>query len=85
MNFLMRWSQNSKSHIWYGKPRNRNKLALQSIPQLQEVYLANALVNPYGLFQTFYKIDLLLKHQNGEFKRFWADKGSLLQEIDKMF
>ena len=54
-------------------------------PILQEAYLANALVNPCGLPHTFYEIDLLLEHQNGEFKRFRADKGSLLQETNKMF
>lgn len=41
-----------------------------SDPQLQEAYLANVLVNPRGLPHTFYEIDLLLEHQNGEFKRF---------------
>ncbi|MCJ1346490.1 hypothetical protein MMC31_004707 [Peltigera leucophlebia] len=52
---------------------------------LQETYLANALVNPRGLPHTFYEMDLLLKHQNGEFKRFKADRGSSLQETDVMF
>lgn len=33
-----------------------------SDPQLQEAYLANALVNPHGLPHTFYRIDLLLEH-----------------------
>lgn len=56
-----------------------------SDPQLQESYLANALVNPRGLPHTFYEIDLLLEHQNGEFKRFRTDKGSSLQETDQMF
>ena len=37
-------------------------------PILQEAYLANALVNPIGKPQSFYKMDLLLEHQNGEFK-----------------
>lgn len=37
---------------------------------LQNAYIANALVNPRGLPHTFYEIDLLLEHQNGEFKRF---------------
>lgn len=41
-----------------------------SDPQLQEAYLANMLVNSRGLPHTFYEIDLLLEHQNGEFKRF---------------
>ena len=54
-------------------------------PILQEAYLANALVNPRGLPQTFYEMDLLLEHQNGEFKRFCADRGSSLQESDEMF
>lgn len=39
-------------------------------PILQEAYLANALVNPRGMSHTFYEMDLLLEHQNGEFKRF---------------
>lgn len=30
-------------------------------------------------------MDLLLDHQNGEFKRFRADKGALLQESDVVF
>lgn len=54
-------------------------------PILQEAYLANALVNPRGRLQTFYEIDLLLEHQNGEFKRFRVDCGSSLQESNKMF
>lgn len=33
----------------------------------------------------FYKINLLLKYQNKEFKSFWADKGLFLQEIDEIF
>lgn len=54
-------------------------------PILQQAYLANALVNPRGKPQSFYKMDLLLEHQNGEFKRFRADRGSSLQESDEMF
>ncbi|MCJ1348014.1 hypothetical protein MMC31_006244 [Peltigera leucophlebia] len=54
-------------------------------PQLQEAYLANALVNLRGLPHTFYEINLLLEHQNGEFKRFRTDRGSSLQETDQMF
>lgn len=54
-------------------------------PILQEVYLANALVNLRERPQTFYKIDLLLEHQNREFKRFRVDRGLSLQEIDEMF
>lgn len=54
-------------------------------PLLQEAYLANALVNLQGLPHTFYKMDLLLEHQNGEFKRFRSDRGSSLQETDQMF
>lgn len=54
-------------------------------PILQEAYLANALVNLRGLPDTFYEMDLLLEHQNGEFKRFRADRGSSLQESDEMF
>lgn len=34
----------------------------------QGVYLANILVNSWGLLQTFYKMDLLLEYQNKEFK-----------------
>lgn len=56
-----------------------------STPQLQEAYLANSFVNPRGLPHTFYEIDLLLEHQNGEFKRFRTDRGSSLQETDQMF
>lgn len=47
-------------------------------PQLQEAYLANALVNPRGLSHTFYEVDLLLEYQNREFKQFRADRGSFL-------
>lgn len=54
-------------------------------PILQRAYIANALVNPRGLPFTFYKMDLLFEHQNGEFKRFRLDRGSSLQEIDEMF
>lgn len=54
-------------------------------PILQEAYLANALVNPRRLPQMFYKMDLLLEHQNGEFKQFRADRGSSLQESDELF
>ena len=54
-------------------------------PVLQEAYLANALVNPKGQPGTFYEMDLLLEHQNGEFKRFRSDRGSSLQESDEMF
>lgn len=53
-----------------------------SHPQLQTSYLANALVNPRGLPHTFNKMDLLLEHQNREFKQFRSDHGSLLQETD---
>ena len=52
---------------------------------LQEAYIANALVNPWGLPYTFYEMDLLLEHQNGEIKCFQADRVSSLQETDKMF
>lgn len=54
-------------------------------PELQEAYVANALVNLWGLPNTFYKMDLLLEHQNGEFKRFRSDQGSLLQESNELF
>lgn len=49
------------------------------------MYLANALVNLRGKPQSFYEIDLLLEHQNGEFKRFYTDHGLSLQESNKMF
>lgn len=42
------------------------------------------MVNPCGLPHTFYEMDLLLEHQNGESKRFRADRGSSLQETDEM-
>lgn len=54
-------------------------------PILRRAYIANALVNPRGLLFTFYEMDLLLEHQNGEFKRFRSDRGSSLQETDEMF
>lgn len=53
--------------------------------QLQEAYLANALVNLCGLPHIFYEIDLLLEHQYSKFKRFRTDRGSSLQETDLMF
>lgn len=52
---------------------------------LQEAYIANALVNSRGLPSTFYKMDLLLEHQNGEFKCFRADRVLSLQETNEMF
>lgn len=39
----------------------------------KNTYIINALVNLQSLISTFYKIDLLLKHQNGEFKYFQAN------------
>lgn len=54
-------------------------------PILCRAYIANALVNPRGLPFTFYEMDLLLEHQNGEFKQFRSDRGSFLQETDEMF
>lgn len=54
-------------------------------PILQEVYLANALVNPRGLEHIFYEINLLLEYRNGEFKRFQNNRGSSLQESDEIF
>ncbi|MCJ1465963.1 hypothetical protein MMC07_004582 [Pseudocyphellaria aurata] len=54
-------------------------------PTLQEAYLANTLVNLRGLPHTFYEMDLLLEHQNGEFKQFRMDRGSSLQESDDLF
>lgn len=54
-------------------------------PVLQNAYLANALINLQGLPHNFYEMDLLLKHQNDEFKRFRADQGSSLQETNDIF
>lgn len=51
---------------------------------LQNAYIANALVNLRGLPFTFYEMDLLFKHQNGEFKWFRSDRGSSLQKTDEM-
>lgn len=56
-----------------------------SDPILKQAFLANALVNPQGRKDSFYEVDLLLEHQNGEFKRFRSDRGSSLQETDEMF
>ena len=44
----------------------------------QNAYISNVLVNFRGLSFAFYEIDLLLEHQNSEFKRFQADCGSSL-------
>lgn len=49
---------------------------------LQKAYLANALVNPQGLGHIFFEMDLLFEHQNGEFKRFYTNCDSLLQESE---
>ncbi len=66
--------------------RQLNIIYTKSVdPILQEVYLANALGNPHGLPHTIYEMDLLPEHQNGEFKRLCADRGSSLQETDEMF
>lgn len=54
-------------------------------PILWQTYIANVLVNPRGLPLMFYEIDLLLEHQNGEFKQFRSDRRSSLQETDEMF
>lgn len=54
-------------------------------PVLKIAYIANALVNLRGLPSTFYEMDLLLEHQNGEFKPFRADRVLSLQETDEMF
>ena len=51
----------------------------------QKAYLANFLVNFQELSDLFYKIDLLLEHQNGKFKQFRIDRGSSFNESDKMF
>lgn len=52
---------------------------------LQIAYISNALVNFWGLTFTFYEVDLLLEYHNIEFKRFWADCSSFLQETDEIF
>lgn len=54
-------------------------------PVFQRAYIANVLVNLWGLLFTFYEMDLLLKHQNREFKQYRLDWGLFLQETDKMF
>ena len=43
------------------------------------------LVNPRDLGHTFYKMDLLFEHQNGEFKRFHSNQSSSLQKSNEMF
>lgn len=54
-------------------------------PIFKEAYIANALVNLKGLPFIFDEMDLLLEHQNGEFKWFRFDRGLFLQETDKIF
>lgn len=54
-------------------------------PILQKAYLANALVNPQGLGHTFYEMDQFFEHQNREFKQFYIDRDSSLQESNDMF
>lgn len=54
-------------------------------PVLQKTYLANSFVNFKGQSRTFYEMDLLLKYQTGEFKRFQIDCRLSLQEINNMF
>lgn len=54
-------------------------------PIFKEAYITNALVNLQGLPFIFDEMDLLLEHQNGEFKWFWFDRGLFLQETDKIF
>lgn len=54
-------------------------------PILWQAYIANTLVNLHGLPFTFYKMDLLLEHQNCKFKRFRLDRRSSLQETDEIF
>lgn len=68
------------------KPKYASKMLWQchifdmllAYPNLQTAYLANALVNFCSLSYLFYKMDILLEYQNGKFKRFWADRNSLL-------
>lgn len=83
--------------IFQASSANKPKYACETLHQLhvidtpaadiilQKAYLANALVNPQGKSKCFYEMDLLLEHQNRAFKRFRADRGSSLQEIDEMF
>ena len=52
---------------------------------LQKAFLANALINLQDRKDLFYEIDLLLEHQNREFKQFRLDRGFFLQETDQMF
>lgn len=54
-------------------------------PILQKAYLANALVNLRGLSHIFYKMNLLLEHQNGELKYFRSNQSLFLQETNQMF
>ena len=54
-------------------------------PILQELYLANVLVNLRGSLHTFYKMDLFLEYQNSEFKLFKSNSGSSFQETNQMF
>ena len=54
-------------------------------PIFQKAYLANALINLKEERRTFYKMDLLLEHQNRDFKYFLANCRSSLQESDEMF
>lgn len=49
---------------------------------LQNAYIANTLVNFWGLSHIFYEINLLLKYQNGEFKCFWTNWDSFLRKVD---
>ena len=54
-------------------------------PVLQEAYLTDSLINFKSQLRTFYKMDLLLEHQNGEFKWFQMDCESSFQETDNTF
>lgn len=73
-----------------GKPKYAQKLLKQlhkidtnaADPVLQEVHLVNKLVNSQDFPETFYNIGLLLKHQNGKFKRFQINQRWLLQKFD---
>lgn len=56
-----------------------------SDPILQNAYIVNSLVNFRDLPFTFYEINLLFEHQNGEFKRFRGNHGSFLQETNEIF
>lgn len=54
-------------------------------PVLKDVPLANVLDNLKGQFRTFYKMDLLLKHKNKEFKQFQINCRLFLKKNNDIF